>query len=198
MVRRRGDPEGLRPLAYEAWLLRFEGLAISHMKASIPTPETASILQSGDVGDARDLVLSDLEPATLFKGPADPVENPRIPAAIAQVDAEEQAAGLLFTRLFLALFRPEAGARAYAAPTAYDHDGLQELLAPYSVIVLAEAGRQATTKVIHEGEWLLEDLTAVTDIGLRDVYHRLVHALGKTLLAQDNMQTPENTDERPR
>lgn len=164
------------PLPYERWALRFEELVVSDLLAYPPDSGDERITATGVLEEAEDLLLCHLNGALLFEGQPDAVENPPVPAAVAEVYAEQQAATSLLARLFDALFEPEAEASVYTAVGGYDADGLPEMLAPFVVVV---CGPQAYDgrRVLYEGEWLLEYLVVEGPRELRDLHARLQRAV---------------------
>lgn len=112
------------PLAYERWALRFEEIVVSDLLAHpLAAANYEAITTDGVLKEAEDLLLVHLAGDFLFDGEPDPIENPPVPAAIAGVAAEQQAAASLFVYIFAALFEPEVSASVYTAGGGYDGDG---------------------------------------------------------------------------
>ncbi len=105
------------------------------------------------------------------------MENPPVPRHVAQVVADQQAATILLADLFRALSDAAEQAAVYTAVASYDGEGSPELLGPLSVVVLLGAPFSQSRRVVYEGEWLLEDLTAHDPGELRKVYDRLRRAV---------------------
>lgn len=170
----RGAAEA-RPLPYERWALRFEEIVVSDLLVHPLGVGDEAITAAGVLEEAEELLLFHLTVGFLFEGEPDVIGNPPVPAAVAHVYAQQQAATSLLGNLFRALFNPEASASVYTT-VGYDGDGEACLLAQFAIAILAGVPSFEQRRVLYEGEWLLEELVADSPAGLRELHGCLYSA----------------------
>lgn len=166
-------PTSPATLPYESWLLRYEELAINHARTHAQDALTEELRPSGTTDGARELMLFALSPQLFYDAPYDPVDNPELPATIAEVEAEQQAASDLLGWLFAALLSSGVDLTVYTSATRYDPEGFADLLAPLAVAVLAGPSNYHGRKVLYEGQWPLKRLVAADEDQLRALHERL-------------------------
>lgn len=163
---------GVYALSYYSWLTSFEHVILTELLSEFGEPEIMGAGEDDEPEESEGILLHTLAPVTVDDGKETfPMRSRRLPAVVAEVAAQTQAATTLVEQAFVSMFPADiAGLIPYVTVRRYDEWGEPDLLDLFSVAVLSGRPNYSGRRVLFEGGILLEDLVADSPEELRKVH----------------------------
>lgn len=173
LVMDRRDPEhGVYALPYYSWTSSFEHAILEELMSELGEPGTGDCREEEE---PEGILLHTLAPVTVDRDNSDRVmTSSRLPAVVADVAVQAEAATTLLEQAFAAMFPANIeGLTTYVSAGGYDEAGEPDILDLFSVVVLSGHPNYSQRRVLYEGGVLLEDLVAADATELEKVHEGL-------------------------